>query len=117
MKPNTPNTSIFSMAFGLEYPWYVEEVKLLDNNESPTKELYLYLNFRRGHEFVLSDGRSGRCYDTIDKVWQHLHFFQHRCFLHCRVPRIKVSDGSVVLGLFLGLALAVVLLFYLRHFV
>ena len=26
-----------------------------------------------------------------------MHFFQHRCFLHCRVPRIKLSDGSVVL--------------------
>ena len=42
-------------------------------------------------------GRSGKCYDTVDKVWQHLNFFQHRCFLHCRVPRIKVSAGSVVL--------------------
>jgi len=26
-----------------------------------------------------------------------LAFFQHRCFLHCRVPRVKLSDGSVVL--------------------
>jgi len=49
---------IFSMALGLESPWYVAEVKLLDNNESSTKALHLYLNFTRGHEFVLPDGHS-----------------------------------------------------------
>jgi len=40
----------------------------------------------------LPDGRSGKCYDTVDKVWHHLHFFQHRCFLHCR--QIKDSDEA-----------------------
>ena len=85
------------MALGLVSSWYVAEVKLFDKPESSSKELHIYVNFRRGHEFVLADGRSDKSYDTVEKVWQHLHFFQHRCFLHCRVPRIKVSDGSVVL--------------------
>jgi len=75
----------------------VEDVKLLDTQDSSSKELHIYVNFRRGHEFILPDCRSGKSYDTVDKVWQHLHFFQHLCFLHCRVPRIKLSDGSVVL--------------------
>jgi len=52
------------MALGLDFPWYVEEVKLLDKPESSSKELHLYLNFTRGHKFVLSDGRSGKCYNT-----------------------------------------------------
>jgi len=97
MKTNNPNTSLLGIALGLVSPWYVEDVKLLDNPVSSSKELHLYVNFRRGHEFILPDGRSGKCYDTVAKEWQHLHFFQHRCFLHCRVLRIKVSDGSVVL--------------------
>ena len=53
MKTNPPNTSLFGIALGLDSPWYVEDVKLLDKSESSTKELHLYLNFRRGHEFVL----------------------------------------------------------------
>ena len=74
MKPNTPNTSLFSIALGLESPWYVEEVKLLDTPDSSSKELHIYVNFTRGHEFILPDGRSGKCYDTVEKVWQHLNF-------------------------------------------
>jgi len=60
VKPNNPNTSIFSMALGLASPWYVEDVQLLDTPDSSSKELHLYLNFTRGHEFVLPDGRSGK---------------------------------------------------------
>jgi len=62
MKTNTPNTSIFSIALGLVSPWYVEDVQLLDKPESSTKELHLYLNFTRGHKFILPAGRSGKCY-------------------------------------------------------
>jgi len=80
MKTNNPNTSIFSIALGLESPWYVEEVKLLDKPESSSKELHIYVNFRRGHEFILPDGRSGKCYDTVDKMWQPLAFFPASLF-------------------------------------
>ena len=73
MKPNTPSNSLFSIALGLEFPWYVEDVKLLDKPESSSKELqvyvytyihiyiyaYIHVNFRRGHEFVLLYGHSG----------------------------------------------------------
>jgi len=58
MKINNPNTSIFSIALGLDSPWYAEDVQLLDNNESSTTEIHLYLNFTRSHEFVLPDGHS-----------------------------------------------------------
>ena len=75
MKTSTPNTSLFSIALGLESPWYVEEVQLLDKPDSSSKEPHIYVNFRRGHEFVLPDGRSGKSYDTVEKEWQHLHFF------------------------------------------
>jgi len=43
MKPNPSNTSIFSIALCLESPWYVEEVKLLDNQASFCKELHIYI--------------------------------------------------------------------------
>jgi len=52
MKPNNPNTSIFSIALDLDLdsPWYVEDIKLLDKPESSRKELHLHLNFTRGHD-------------------------------------------------------------------
>ncbi|GHV43183.1 hypothetical protein FACS1894180_1510 [Bacteroidia bacterium] len=28
-------------------------------------------------------------------MWQHLNFFQHRCYLHARVPRLKDSQGEI----------------------
>ena len=68
MKSNPPNTSLFNIALGLESPWYVEEVQLLDTPESSSKELHIYVNFARDHEFILPDGRSGKSYDTVDKV-------------------------------------------------
>jgi transposase len=34
-------------------------------------------------------------HDTVQRQWQHLNFFEHHCFLHCKVPRITTSDGKV----------------------
>ncbi|MDR2085612.1 MAG: transposase family protein [Dysgonamonadaceae bacterium] len=33
--------------------------------------------------------RNSYTYDTEEKSWQHLNFFQRRCYLHVRVPRMK----------------------------
>lgn len=33
----------------------------------------------------------------MDRTWQHLNFFQHKCYLHARVPRVRKSDNKVVL--------------------
>lgn len=35
-------------------------------------------------------------HDTVERAWPHLNFFEHHCFLHCHVPRIKTSNGNVV---------------------
>ena len=31
----------------------------------------------------------------IQLAWQHLNLFQHRCYLHARLPRIKSVDGTI----------------------
>lgn len=83
---------IFRIALGLSNPWYVERVEFIDSTDS--KELHLYLNFERGYQFPTSTGSSS-AYDTVDRTWQHLNFFQHRCYLHARVPRVKTGEGSI----------------------
>ena len=39
--------------------------------------------------------KTHKVYDTQDKTWRHLNFFEHECVLHARVPRIKRDDGCI----------------------
>jgi len=86
---------IFSLALGLSTPWYIDGLELLESADGPFKDLHIYIDFHKGSDFFGSDGCLYKCYYRIDKTWRHLDFFQHRCYLHCRVPRIKHSDGSI----------------------
>jgi transposase len=85
---------VFSIALGLESPWQVSEVRLDKVSESE-QELHIYIDFPRGHKFVSRTGEKTTSYDTAAKCWQHLNFFQHRCYLHARVPRILDASGKV----------------------
>src|ERR1700750_903398 len=39
------------------------------------------------------DGGLVFCYDhTEEVVWRHLNVFQHRCEIHCRLPRGKCRE-------------------------
>jgi len=95
MKTENNSSQIFSLALGLQGPWFVEKVNLKPEANSINSELHIHINFRKGHEFISEDGIKGKGYDTEEKVWQHLNFFQHKCFLHARVPRIKQEDGKI----------------------
>jgi transposase len=95
MKQDHNSTAIFSLALGLEEPWFVEGVFLLDEVETSSKELHILINFRKGHEFTFDDGQKGKGYDTEEKSWRHLDFFQHKCYLSARVPRIELPDGKI----------------------
>jgi transposase len=95
MKTSTNSSQIFSLALGLEEPWFVEEVNLENSENTSTSKLHIHINFRKGHEFVSEAGQTGKGYDTEEKVWRHLNFFQHECYLHARVPRIKQQDGKI----------------------
>lgn len=44
--------------------------------------------------FLNDVGQPQKAYDTEEKTWRHLNFFQHESYLHCRVPRIMMSDGK-----------------------
>jgi len=96
------------MALGLDSPWYVEEVKLLDKPESSSKEIHLYLNFTRGHKFVLPDGRSGKCKkrndylllkkSTMLNIPNLLQNYKPRRIFICR--RIQDNDISTICKIF-----------------
>ena len=84
---------IFSIALGLQSPWQVTEV-CLEEISVNEQELHIYIDFPRGHKFSTRTGEYTTAYDTEDKRWQHLNFFQHRCYLHARVPRLLDAAGK-----------------------
>lgn len=48
-----------------------------------------------GSHFPDATGIACPVHDTVERKWQHLNFFEHHCYLHCSVPRIKNTSGSV----------------------
>jgi transposase len=77
---------LFQLALGLRPPWQVSTAEF--NPEE--KRLDIHLDFPKGSTFTCpSCGQSGvKAYDTVEKTWRHLNFFQHEAYLSARVARI-----------------------------
>jgi transposase len=89
---------IFGKALGIDKPWFVADV----NFDLVAKRLDIRLDFIKGSTFpFVQDGAIGeyKAYDTIEKEWRHLNFFEHECYLKARVPRIKTPDDKIHLVL------------------
>lgn len=86
---------LFKMALGIESPWEITGIKF--DELKAGKELNINIDFKRGSRFPDEAGVLCEIHDTVDKTWRHLNFFEHACYLHCRVPRIKTTDGKVKL--------------------
>ena len=85
---------LFGMALGLHTPWQVEAIEFKPG-AGVGEELHLTIGFVRGSRFPDSQGQACPIHDTVQRTWQHLNFFEHACFLHCQVPRIKTRAGGV----------------------
>lgn len=87
--------ALFGMALGLQTPWRMKEVAF-EQADKGGKALHLHIGFTTGAKFADEAGVLCPVHDTVERQWQHLNFFEHRCFLHCAVPRIRTSSGRVV---------------------
>ena len=103
------------MALNITKPWIVNDI----NFNSEDKKLDIYIDFTRGSTFsyeyieteteikkvtiddeeteIKNEIEIGReifndlkAYDTVNKTWRHLNFFEHECYIHARVPRVKL---------------------------
>jgi transposase len=90
------SNELFQTAIGLQDPWYITEIKFSVDE----KRLDIFVDFKKGSRFVYKDN-DGKVigefdvHDTRQKVWRHLNFFEHECYLHCRVPRVDIGKGKV----------------------
>ncbi len=87
---------IFQRALGITSPWFIKSIDFDEN----IKRLDIEVDFKRGATFIDDTEDADKrkpytAYDTVDKTWRHLNFFQYACYLHARVPRIKRADGCV----------------------
>ncbi len=80
------------MALGLKAPWFVSSVHFEEQDGS--KELHINIGFKRGTKFEGDDGEQYTAHDTVARTWKHLNFFEHKCFIHAKVPRIRYPDGK-----------------------
>lgn len=98
------NTSLFTAALQLDYPWKVTNVEFLKDTDDPKKmNLHITIGFESGARFVFynEDGtvwcdEAGNpiektAHDTVERTWRHLNFFQYKTYIHASLP--KVSDG------------------------
>lgn len=89
---------IFAAALELGSPWEVSEIKFMEHpTDSMGKgELHITISYPKGSKFNY-EGEFYSVYDHQPRVWRHLNFFQHECYLHARVPRVKTREGKVKL--------------------
>ena len=88
------HNQLFEAALGIAKPWTVQDVDF----DVTRKVLTIRVDFAPGTKFP-APGAEGvhPVHDTQTKRLRHLNFFQHECFLEVRTPRVKLSDGRVVL--------------------
>jgi len=113
---------LFQMALNVTAPWFVKDLTF----NSDTKKLDIYIDFTKGSTFSYEnietktkikketiDGKeieikeeieiaretfnNLKAYDTVNKTWRHLNFFEHECYIHARVPRVKLPNEKTKL--------------------
>lgn len=80
---------LFALALGLAAPWFVSRNEL----DTEHNQLEIAIDFKRGGTFPCSEcGKAGcKAYDTEERRWRHLNFFQYKTILSARVPRVDCS--------------------------
>lgn len=81
------DTELFQLALLLMPPWMVEGCDF----DVSQKRLDIRIDFERGGAFPCPIcGKQGcKAYDTEEKMWRHLNFFEHETYLHAFVPRVQ----------------------------
>lgn len=87
------DTNLLQLALGLTLPWSVTR----SDFDVEARRLDVHLDFAPGSRFACPHCQATGCpvHDTETATWRHLNFFQHRAYLHARVPRIRCDRCGV----------------------
>lgn len=90
--------SLFAQALSITEPFYVEGITF----EAPKEELgfgetRVMVSFPRGATFPCPKcGKPCKVFDTRKRTFRHLDFFQHKCFIDARCPRVSCDEHGVL---------------------
>ena len=84
---------LFRVALGLAEPWRISKVEF----SADQQQLDLWVDFPSGSRFACPECGRSECgaYDTSERTWRHLNFFQYKTLLHARQPRVECPDHGV----------------------
>lgn len=87
------DTELLQKALGLTPPWRVTS----SDFDPQQKRLEIKIDFPRGSTFSCPEcGEADvKAYDTEEKTWRHLNFFQHETYLIARVPRVQCKKCGI----------------------
>lgn len=75
---------------GLDAEWRVDRITM----DTEHQRIDVFLSHSGKRLVCPETGNSGTLYDhRKERSWRHLDWFQCKCFVHCRVPRIESSGG------------------------
>lgn len=84
---------LFEVALGIEEPWFLEDMEFKPDTENKMA-VFLKIGFKKGSKFKdLQSKELCSVYDTRERTWRHMNFFQYRCYVSAKVPRIETKDG------------------------
>lgn len=84
--------AVFTAALGLHAPWSVTDIRF----DESARRIDFDIGYQRGARFACpACGTADQpVHDRRKRTWQHLHFFQHRAFIHAEVPRVRCGGCS-----------------------
>jgi len=86
---------LFEIALKIEAPWYIKEIKFERGTKEKRGRIDIDIDFTVGSKFTDCLGKKCSVYDTHERIWRHLNFFENESYIYCRVPRITTSEGKV----------------------
>jgi transposase len=89
---NQPTFSVYERLLRLGDDWSVSKVDIDECNDT------LHITIRYKHDYWC-DKETGEIFSIFDfrteRVWRHLDCMEFQTHVHCRLPRIKTSEGKV----------------------
>jgi len=85
--------SLFSKALKLESPWEITTIEFLEKEG----RINIIIDFPKGSVFPCPKCKKEvKAYDTTEKQWRHMNFFQYACYLVVRVPRTECKEDGML---------------------
>ncbi len=80
---------LFTQALGLTPPWAVDSVSFRPDEGA----IHFEVSCDAARLACPACGAADQpVHDRVERTWQHLHFFQFKAFIHCRVPRVACRE-------------------------